>query len=219
MNPNLCVTRDRGYFAATLVLLLCGSMIGGAASKSFAQRSSRFRPIMRRKWEKASNSSKRAGCDRCSLRTACVATAAKTRRATSIFPRAASHGGRHGFRQCGIKPNVPRCRPQGQTLYAARRSTLPDQAVRDIAAWIGMGAPYDRPLTEIAGEKKPKEVTEIDKQYWAFLPLANPLPPEVKQSDWCRGPIDHFLLAKIEAAQIKLCARGRSSCARPAGLF
>ncbi|MGA2259242.1 MAG: PSD1 and planctomycete cytochrome C domain-containing protein, partial [Thermoguttaceae bacterium] len=86
--------------------------------------------------------------------------------------------------------------------YKAAR--LPEESIRDLGRWIDLGAPYDRPLVEQnTTEKKPKEVTAADRQYWAFLPLSNPSPPQVRQADWARGPIDRFLLAKMEAARLK----------------
>lgn len=35
--------------------------------------------------------------------------------------------------------------------------------------------------------------------WWAFQPMKRPALPNVKQKDWPRNPIDHFVLAKIEA--------------------
>jgi mono/diheme cytochrome c family protein len=86
--------------------------------------------------------------------------------------------------------------------YKAAR--LPDASIKDIGRWIDLGAPYDRPLFESSTvEKKPKEVTAADRQYWAFLPLSKTPPPQVRQVDWPRGSIDRFLLAKMEAAGVQ----------------
>ena len=37
------------------------------------------------------------------------------------------------------------------------------------------------------------------KQHWAFQPVSDPAPPEVKAKAWPRTPIDRFILAKLEA--------------------
>jgi hypothetical protein len=85
-----------------------------------------------------------------------------------------------------------------------KKAKLADDSIKDLGRWIDLGAPYDRPLVEAgAAEKKPKEVTAADRQYWAFLPLSKPLPPQVRQADWARGPIDRFLLAKMEAVGVQ----------------
>ena len=48
------------------------------------------------------------------------------------------------------------------------------------ALWlaIDLGAPYDKPLIEGARAGGPMKVTETDRQFWSFLPLKNPSPPD-----------------------------------------
>jgi cytochrome c553 len=77
---------------------------------------------------------------------------------------------------------------------------LGDEQIAHIAAWIDLGAPYDRPLTQVAGPaaKKPMIVTDRDRQFWSFQPLRRPTLPLVKNEAWCRTPIDRFILAKLE---------------------
>ena len=38
------------------------------------------------------------------------------------------------------------------------------------------------------------------KRHWAFIPPAESTLPEVDRGDWARGPIDYFILQKIESA-------------------
>ncbi|HZY85608.1 MAG TPA: PSD1 and planctomycete cytochrome C domain-containing protein [Gemmataceae bacterium] len=87
------------------------------------------------------------------------------------------------------KPHMP---PKGAKLSAEQLARL--------AAWIDLGAPYDRPLVERAGPagKKPMRVTEEDRLFWSFRPLARPTPPAVKSPAWCRTPVDQFILHKLE---------------------
>src|SRR5205807_10317971 len=40
------------------------------------------------------------------------------------------------------------------------------------------------------------------KRFWSFEPLLTSTFPEVKNSAWCRTPVDRFILAKLEAAGI-----------------
>jgi mono/diheme cytochrome c family protein len=77
---------------------------------------------------------------------------------------------------------------------------LGDEQLNAIAAWIDLGAPYDKPLIEKAdaGGKKPLVVTDEDRRFWSFVPLTRPALPKVKDESWCRTPIDHFILAKLE---------------------
>ena len=36
------------------------------------------------------------------------------------------------------------------------------------------------------------------KAHWAFRPITSPPPPSVKEKNWPRNPIDHFVLARLE---------------------
>jgi hypothetical protein len=82
---------------------------------------------------------------------------------------------------------------------------LPDAAIARIIEWIDLGAPYDHPL--VASKLKGKSWTERTlpasaKQWWSFEPLKKAALPSVKDSAWCRTPIDRFILAKLENAKI-----------------
>lgn len=35
--------------------------------------------------------------------------------------------------------------------------------------------------------------------HWAFQPLASPTPPQVRNTEWPRGPVDRFILARLES--------------------
>lgn len=84
------------------------------------------------------------------------------------------------------------------------KKPLSKEAIAAIAKWIDLGAAYDRPLVDAveANVKKPMVVTDKDKQYWAYRPLQKVEIPVVIANDWCRNPIDRFILAKLEAAKI-----------------
>ncbi len=77
---------------------------------------------------------------------------------------------------------------------------LPAEAVDQISAWIATGAAYDKPLVDAAAEFIAKQVSDSDRQFWSFQPLATPEVPSVKDAAWCRTTVDHFVLAKLEAA-------------------
>ncbi len=75
---------------------------------------------------------------------------------------------------------------------------LADEQLARLAAWIDLGAPYDRPLAEKGAAKKPMVVTDEDRDFWSFRPLARPTPPPVKEGSGVRTPVDRFVLAKLE---------------------
>lgn len=78
---------------------------------------------------------------------------------------------------------------------------LSDADIKLIADWIDLGAPYDAPLVEKAGQSAPvaMTITDEDRQFWSFRSL-KPVPvPEVKDAAWGRTDIDRFIRAKQEA--------------------
>jgi cytochrome c553 len=71
---------------------------------------------------------------------------------------------------------------------------LSDSVLADIKKWIEMGAPDPRDAASVK--------TFTKKEFWASRPIVDSPPPTVKQADWAKGPIDQFVLAKLEAAGI-----------------
>lgn len=60
--------------------------------------------------------------------------------------------------------------------------SLTDDQIQRIRRWIEQGAPWS--------------------EHWAFTPPERPKPPEVNRDDWSRTPIDHFILARLEAGDL-----------------
>ncbi|MEM8735995.1 MAG: PSD1 and planctomycete cytochrome C domain-containing protein, partial [Planctomycetota bacterium] len=63
---------------------------------------------------------------------------------------------------------------------SGRKLSERDRAI--LKRWIEQGAEYER--------------------HWAFENPVRPEIPEVRRDDWARNPIDHFILAKLEARKI-----------------
>jgi mono/diheme cytochrome c family protein len=80
--------------------------------------------------------------------------------------------------------------------YNSRR--LSDAALAQIAAWIDCGAPYDKPLVDHAESNSwtKRTVPASARRHWAFQPLRQDAPPQVKHEGAVRTPIDRFIFAK-----------------------
>lgn len=46
-------------------------------------------------------------------------------------------------------------------------------------------------------------ITAADREHWSFQPIHRPRPPDVSDSDWPRTPIDRFVLAGLESAELQ----------------
>lgn len=75
-----------------------------------------------------------------------------------------------------------------------KKPKLPAADIAAIARWIDLGAAYDKPLVDQAKDPNlPMTVSDADRDYWAYAPLAKPKPP--KSDDASLGSIDRFIAA------------------------
>ena len=74
--------------------------------------------------------------------------------------------------------------------------------IKKISEWIDYGAPYDKPLLGLKINNKEMQITQDDRQYWAFRPIQKPIMPTVNNADWAQNEIDLFILSKLESAKI-----------------
>lgn len=83
-----------------------------------------------------------------------------------------------------------------ETLKMPRDGKLSENQIKDLTRWVELGAPYPTkgPSAPIPGRRDPN--------HWSFQPLADPVVPNVTNRDWSRSPIDPFILASLEAAQL-----------------
>lgn len=57
-------------------------------------------------------------------------------------------------------------------------------------------------FAEDGGKVHETPITADDRDHWAFQPLVRPTVPSVDNVQWCRSPIDQFILAELEAEGI-----------------
>ena len=75
---------------------------------------------------------------------------------------------------------------------------LPEAVISDFAEWVTRGAPDPRTTEAMAKEAAVHDAEAL----WAFEPPKNSPVPDVKNKAWLRDPLDSFVLAKIEAADL-----------------
>lgn len=79
---------------------------------------------------------------------------------------------------------------------------LPPAVIDDIVEWIKRGAADPRiamPTPETPLAEKPTTTAQAP-ELWSLAPVRKPQQPAVSDTAWPRHPIDHFVLARIEAA-------------------
>jgi len=113
-------------------------------------------------------------------------------------------GGKHG-------PAVVPGKPEESLLIQAvthshdrlkmppQRKLKPEQ-IDILTAWIKDGAYWpedDTPQTESAKGSE-YVISPEQRAFWSFQPIKKTEPPQVKDTSWPRGPIDRFILARLE---------------------
>jgi hypothetical protein len=74
------------------------------------------------------------------------------------------------------------------------KKPLPAEAVRDLTQWVQQGCHWPQVVEHRQGDSK---------RHWAFKPVRLPAVPAVRDTSWEIGPIDRFVLARLEARGLR----------------
>ena len=78
---------------------------------------------------------------------------------------------------------------------------LPPEAILTVKEWVQRGLPWPDDGTS-AGGKAAFDIGKRKADHWCWhAPKASSL-PSVQQQQWCRSDLDHFILARLESAQL-----------------
>jgi len=80
---------------------------------------------------------------------------------------------------------------------------LTEEQVADLTTWIKDGAAWPGVKVPASLGKPKAEIERLKKEHWAWQPLAKPAVPAVQDAKWPRDDVDRFILAKLEAKQLK----------------
>ena len=80
---------------------------------------------------------------------------------------------------------------------------LDERQIDVLRRWIAMGAPWpDEPPPTAEPAAAEFDLHDRRHTHWAWQPIQNPTPPQVADADWPASPIDRFVLARLEQAQL-----------------
>jgi mono/diheme cytochrome c family protein len=77
-----------------------------------------------------------------------------------------------------------------------KKPPLPDEKIALIKTWIDQGA-------KAPADEKPEDPNAASSKHWSFVAPVRQPDPVVKQQNWPRNSIDHFILARLEKENIK----------------
>jgi Protein of unknown function (DUF1549)/Protein of unknown function (DUF1553)/Planctomycete cytochrome C len=78
-----------------------------------------------------------------------------------------------------------------------------------LTQWVKEGVPWTALPTTASNSTSPVKAPAVVKpkpalaSTWSLRPVSRPSVPAVKNPDWCRSPIDSFLLARLEAEHLQ----------------
>jgi hypothetical protein len=87
-------------------------------------------------------------------------------------------------------------RYKDEALQMPPKEPLPSEVVADFEKWVKAGAPDPR-------TGKVAKVKETATNHWAFQPVKRQAPPNVKDRNWVKQPLDAFILADLEERRIE----------------
>ncbi len=80
---------------------------------------------------------------------------------------------------------------------------LPQAKIDTLVKWAALGLPFTPGKEAVVKGHERLVVTDKDREWWAYRPLARPAPPALKTPGWVTTPPDAFVLAKLEANGLK----------------
>jgi len=93
----------------------------------------------------------------------------------------------------------------------SKEDKLPEAEIQQFAEWIRAGVPYTRTVNKTApaattATRTEFAITSADRAHWAFQPVKPVAPPTVKNTAWPKTGVDAFILAAMEAKDLKPAA-------------
>ena len=95
---------------------------------------------------------------------------------------------------------------QNADLQMPPKGKLPDGAVADLVAWVKAGAVWPGGAAGPATTGGGFDLNKRKQSHWAWQPVTPAPPPAVRDAAWPDGPIDRFILAKLEGKGIRPAA-------------
>ncbi|MGD9647053.1 MAG: DUF1553 domain-containing protein [Pirellulales bacterium] len=90
----------------------------------------------------------------------------------------------------------------GENVEMPPTGKLPDETIALLTSWVKRGAPAPADRESIAPSPSTIDL-EAGRQFWAYRPLHQSPLPEVRDTDWSSQAIDRYVLARLEAAELR----------------
>ena len=90
-----------------------------------------------------------------------------------------------------------------ERLKMPPQEKLRDTEIAALSDWIRAGAFWPESAPKSTADTHLKVITPQQRAFWSLRPIAKPPLPTVKDKNWPKTAIDHFILARLEAQGLK----------------
>lgn len=90
----------------------------------------------------------------------------------------------------------------GELYQMPPKNKLPPEEIAILTTWVEKGAPWTPETEQSAADAKKFDLAARKKAHWCWQPVSDPTIPAVQSPEWCRDPLDRFVLAKLEQQKI-----------------
>jgi hypothetical protein len=80
---------------------------------------------------------------------------------------------------------------------------LSDQQIVVLTRWVQLGLPWPRITGTAATGTGAFQISEEQRRFWSFQSMKAVAPPKVQDTTWAKSAIDRFLLAALEAKELR----------------
>lgn len=77
---------------------------------------------------------------------------------------------------------------------------LKDAEINALTEWVRRGAVWPASVEPAAGSTARPTPS---RDFWAFRPVADSVPPPIQDESWIKSPLDRFILARLEASTLR----------------
>ena len=96
-------------------------------------------------------------------------------------------------------------------LQMPPKGKLTDSATADLVAWVKAGAVWPADGRANGSSASIFDLQKRKREHWAWQPVHMPNVPAVRDASWPNGPVDRFILAKLEEKGLKPAPAGRTA--------
>ncbi len=89
------------------------------------------------------------------------------------------------------------------------KTKLPAHQIEALEKWVAMGAPWPEEEQSTDSRKEKFDLEKRKNEHWCWQsPISHPF-PSVSDETWTHNPVDQFILAKLEQANLKPTAEAK----------